>query len=332
MEAGCGEGGSTHAGAAAAAAGSSARDVPPDVQSKINSTREKIKEFKAIPAGLREELFQHRGGFDAVIAGLEKEVAELGAEKRSGLPLREQVEGAAAHEKRLGKQHAAALTKQEELAKQVREMQDKLQAQQQAVTQLAEKHGKAKAEYCMLSASLVEAKRTEAVGQSVMPATASGFAPGSKSWTSLEKVVSFAQNPEVLAALAKAGMAKEEFDILDDELQTVRKVAATQLQALAPAPAATPPNGTPVAASTASLSTGPAAETGADADIEMDFLDEDQISALAELEVTRAAREDGLSHSLENGQSGEVRAARMDAARARIKSDFKVRKKGKTTH
>ena len=53
-------------------------------------------------------------------------------------------------------------------------------------------------------------------------------------------------------------------------------------------------------------------------------LDDDQVACLAELEVRR--QQDGVTSSLEDEFCKE---ARMAAAKARIRSDFKVRKKGK---
>ena len=78
---------------------------------------------------------------------------------------------------------------------------------------------------------------------------------------------------------------------------------------------APPANGMPTAASTDASAEAAAA-------MELDGLEEDQITALAELEVKKLA-------SREGEVGGEVHVARLDAARARVKADFKVRKKGK---
>jgi hypothetical protein len=78
------------------------------VVAKLKVVHDKIRDFRAIPAHLREELFAAAGGFEAVLAKLECEKAELGAAKRSNLSLADQLDSAVVFEKRLAKHQEAA--------------------------------------------------------------------------------------------------------------------------------------------------------------------------------------------------------------------------------
>ena len=248
----------------------------------IKAAREKLRCYRAVDESLRAELFSHLGGFEAAVAAVEQQVQSLGAAKRSALPLQEQIDSAAAHEKSTAKLLTAASGKLGVLSRQQEELAAKVKEQQNLVQKLTEKHNDAKAELCGLTARYAEANRTGAVANLASTGT---FVPGTALWKSVGKLVRFAGNNDVLAALGAAGMASEELQSLEAEIRTVQETAAQELQT--------------------------AAHEHSD-DMEED-LDEEQAHDLAE----------ALTEPIVD-EPGEARAVRVAAAKSRLQKQGKV--------
>ena len=210
----------------AAPAATETTEESKEVQAKLKSVRDKIKAYRALDASVCKDLFEPGGGYEAVMGRLQQELVDLAAVKRGARPLKDQIESATNHEKNMAKQHQLATERCAEIVRQLAELQGKLQVQQAAVQQCADRHSKAKAELCELTARFAEAKRDEVVGLASPPAPANGFVPGAALWKSMENLVRFVANPEVLAALGAAGMAEGEFSNLQAEIRTIQAAAA----------------------------------------------------------------------------------------------------------
>ena len=263
-----------------------------EVQAKIKSTRDKIKEYKAIPIGLREELFQHRGGFDAVIAALEKEVAELGVEKRSSFPLKDQLDGAASHEKRMAKLHEQAAEKLETLLKQQEELASLVKSQLEATSKLEGQHQSAKAELCELTARFAEEQRAKATGQ----VSASTAADRPQTQANPEELQSVQY---LLSCLAKADAAA----VLGPGCKSQAELEAhtARLRSLHARMASPPPSFASVAERASAMPEEDAAD--------MDFdIDDEQAQYLAEAATPAIADE-----------QAEARAERVAKAKAGLK-------------
>ena len=216
---------------AAAAASGGGRDA--ELENQIKSVRNDIKFYKELDECRREECCQARGGYQKVVDDLEARRLDLQAQRRGCKPTKVQLESADAHQQRLGKLAQAAKDSLEDLQKKRGLLDEGIAKQAEKVGQLEADLAKAKKDHSLIAIKLAEEGTGVAPHLSAQShiAVATSFVPGTASWTSLEKVVGFAQNSDVLAALAKAGMAKEEFDILGTELSTVRAAADAQLQA-----------------------------------------------------------------------------------------------------
>ena len=272
-----------------------------EVQGKLKAARDKLRQYKLVPEDLRSTLFQQFGGFEAAVAEVEREISLLGAERRGTLPLKDQVDSATAHEKATAKQLAAGNEKLSEFRQQQEDLARRLAEQEAAVHKQREKHESAKSQLSELTARLSEAKRDEAVGSNAGASQpVATFAPGAALWSSVGNLVRFAACPEVIAALGVAGMAKEEFEILSAEIQTVH-AAAAQMHKMAS-------DSLPAAASAALPAAGAEMESE---EFEME-LDDDEAERLAEA-VADLNEEDGV----------QARAAKVAAAKAKIKTSWK---------
>ncbi len=273
-----------------------------ELQERIKAEREKLDALKKVDQSVWGMLFQRPGGRQTALEAQQKIVDDLEAAKRGAKPLKEQVDKATSFEKGFARQHAAAVEKQALLQAAVQEAQEAANEHDALVQKLADKMARAQQELCELTAKFVEAKRDQAVGpHAAAVAAAASFTPGSTLWGAVENLVKFAADLAVLSSLAKAGMPREDFETVEVTLRTVNGAAAA-VQALAQASA-------------------PSASSPATADEEME-LDEDQVECLARLEVDKLGNEGGE----------EDRAQRVASAKARIRSDFKVRKRGKAAH
>ena len=260
------------------------------------------------------------------MAEIDARIKAAGAKRRSCLPLDEQRASAERHHLSKEKARKAAGEKLDAMQKQLAEFQERVAAQEVHVQHAEAELLAAKKEMADIASQVAVQARIEApaAAATLFKADDSLFFGELVAMLTPEQAATFSHKTGVQVSVLEA-RAKE----LGTAIAVTSAVAPQELgTAIAVTSAVAPPqpgtltctNGAGAGAS-AALSATSSSSVGAE-EMDLDGLDDDQVIALAKLELKKQA-------SLEGEVAEDVRAARMDAAKACVRADFKVRKKGK---